>query len=107
MLSPPDEDRLFDHMLVDQSRRLAQTNQNEVLQGDNQMFECWTGNRAPLTVDQYDRLMTNDHSKSWVVYLTISMKYTDNLGKVLTTENCGHLYLSNPNVPIDCLNHNR
>lgn len=113
VLSPADEDRLFDQLSVDQKDRLEQPNQNEVLQGDNQKFACLTKDRAPLTEEQFKQLTEGVNGKLSVLYVTLLMRYTDKLGKDLTTENCWHFYFGRVGsvpgfkTPLDYLNHNR
>jgi hypothetical protein len=108
VLAPADEDKLFDKLAIDQRKRLEQLNGNEVLQGDNTQFGCFTKDGIPLTEEQFHRLIigTDVDGKPLAVYVMILMRYTDKLGETLATENCGHLYIAKPDSPIDCLNHN-
>lgn len=100
------EDRLFDQLSVDQKDRLNQPDTTEVLQGDNKGFGCVTKDKIPIDQPTFDALTKSNNGTWSVVYVTILVRYTDKLGKDLTTENCWHVYVGLPDKPVDCFDHN-
>jgi hypothetical protein len=108
VLNPPDEDRLFDRLALDQKQRLEQPNDNEVLQGDNVSLPCVTRDRKTvLTKEQFDELKgMNGRRPTLVIYVTYLLRYEDKLGKELSTEGCWHAYIDQPDHILNCLKHN-